>query len=315
MKLSWVAPGKTQQAKNDYCVIEATANERSLAINGQPMALGAPIVLRGDTMYLSKLDFDNNVFPLLSPGQIAGVPSLRRIVIDPGHGGTDIGTSNTDLKANEKTNTLDTALRLAAVLRQRGYDVVLTRTTDVFVELTDRTAIANRAKGDLYISIHFNNAPQKSVSGVETWILPPPGQPPTGERMEEADKKVLPGDRYDLWNTIVGFSVERSAARELGAENRGLKRKHLVVLKELNMPGLLIECGFLSNPEEGRKIISGDYRQKIAVALANGIDLYKATLEHLRPGAAISTPVPLPPPPPTAAPHRPESINEIIPPQ
>jgi N-acetylmuramoyl-L-alanine amidase len=245
-------------------------------------------------LYLAKSDFDNNLFPLLSPGQIpSAVPALHRIVIDPGHGGQDTGTTSEQFKTNEKTNTLDTGLRLAEELRKRGYEVILTRTKDVYVELPERTAIANRAKADLYISIHFNHAEQDYVSGIETWILPPPGQPFTNEtRLTESDKRALPGNRFDAWNAIAGFSLERAVARELDAGNRGLKREHLKVLDNLNMPGLLIECGFLSNPAEGRKIVSPDYHQKIATAIADGVDLYKSTLDHLRPKPLTSPTAP-----------------------
>lgn len=323
MKVSWTAPGKTQQAKNDYCVIEATANERSLSINGQPMALGAPVILRGDTMYLSKLDFDNNIFPLLSPGQIAGVPSLRRIIIDPGHGGNDPGAEifapGADRKTakaidNEKTHTLEVGLLLADELRKRGYDVVMTRTKDITFDRHDRPTMANQAKGDLYLSVHFNESDASYVDGIETWILTPAGQPSsTQPKLSESDKKVQPGNRFDYWNTIVGFSVERAVTKGLSADNRGVKRMRLDVLVPLNMPGLLVECGFLSNSAERAKIDTAAYRQKIATSIADGVDMYKATLEHLRPGA--TTPLPTAPALPAAAPHRPESINEITQPQ
>ena len=160
----------------------------------------------------------------------------------------------------------------------------MTRTKDVTFNRKERPLMANSDKGDLYLSIHFNEAPQDSVSGVETWILTPPWQPSsTQAKSSETDKKVLPGDRFDYWNTVVGFSVERAVTRELGAVNRGIKRARYDVLTPLNMPGLLVECGFLSNPTEGAKIITPDYRQKIALALADGIDLYKTTLDRLRP--------------------------------
>lgn len=323
MKLSWVTPGKTIRAQNDYCTLELTANERSLTLNGQPMALGAPVIVRGDAVYLSKLDADNNIFPLLSPGLISGVPSLRRIIVDPGHGGDDPGTQvfapGADPKTakaidNEKTHTLEVGLLLADELRKRGYDVVMTRTKDVTFNRKERPLMANQAKGDLYVSVHFNEADVAYVDGIETWILTPPGQPSTTQpKLSESDKKVQPGDRFDYWNTIVGYSVERTVTKELGADTRGVKRMRLDVLVPLNMPGLLVECGFMSNPAERAKIDTPAYRQKIATAIADGIDLYKSTLEHLRPGAA--TPVPPPPAQPTAAPHLPQAINEITQPK
>jgi len=285
MTVSWGTPGKTMDLKNQFCTIDATGNERSIRLNNQLLALGAPIMLRGNMLYLSKRDFDNNIFPLLSPAQIpAAVPALHRIIIDPGHGGDDPGTQNRSIGTNEKTNTLDVGLRLADELRKRGYEVIMTRTKDVTFNRRERPIMANNDKGDLYLSIHFNEAPENSVSGVETWILTPPWQPSsTQAKSSETDKEVLPGDRFDYWNTIVGFSVERVVTRELGAVNRGVKRARYDVLTPLNMPGLLVECGFLSNPTEGAKIITPDYRQKIALALADGIDLYKTTLDRLRP--------------------------------
>ena len=285
MKMSWETPDKTLELKNQYCTIEFTVSERSLRLNSQPLALGAPVLLHGNMLFLSKRDFDNNIFPLLSPGQIpSAVPALHRIIIDPGHGGDDPGTQNRAIGTNEKTNTLDVGLRLADELRKRGYEVIMTRTKDVTFNRKERPLMANSDKGDLYLSIHFNEAPQDSVSGVETWILTPPWQPSsTQAKSSETDKKVLPGDRFDYWNTVVGFSVERAVTRELGAVNRGIKRARYDVLTPLNMPGLLVECGFLSNPTEGAKIITPDYRQKIALALADGIDLYKTTLDRLRP--------------------------------
>jgi N-acetylmuramoyl-L-alanine amidase len=285
MKAGWEAPEKTMELKSQYCTIEATANERTLRINNQALALGAPVLLRGSMLFLSKRDFDNNIFPLLSPGQIpSAVPLLHRIIIDPGHGGEDPGTQNRTLGTNEKTNTLDVGLRLADELRKRGYEVIMTRTKDVTFNRRERPILANNDKGDLYLSIHFNEAPEASVSGVETWILTPPWQPSsTQPKSSETDKLELAGNRFDYWNTIVGFSVERAVTRELGVVNRGVKRARYDVLTPLNMPGLLVECGFLSNPAEAAKIITPEYRQKIATALADGIDLYKATLDHLRP--------------------------------
>jgi len=295
MTTSWETPDKTLALKNQFCTIEVTANERSLRLNNQPLALGSPIILRGSQMYLSKRDFDNNIFPLLSPAQIPSlVPALHRIIVDPGHGGDDPGTQNIAIGAKEKTNTLDVGLRLADELRKRGYEVIMTRTKDVTFNRKERPIMANSDKGDLYLSIHFNEAPEASVSGVETWILTPPWQPSsTQAKLSETDKKVLPGDRFDYWNTVVGFSVERAVTRELGTVNRGVKRARYDVLTPLNMPGLLVECGFLSNPTEGAKIITPDYRQKIALAIADGIDLYKTTLDRLRPR-------PLTPPTPPA---------------
>ncbi len=290
MKITWVTPAQTLQAQNQYCTIEATVSERVLRLNGEPLALGFPIVEHKGMLFVSKSDFDNNIFPLLSPAQIPPpIPPLHRIVIDPGHGGTDPGTPHPELDTTEKINTLDTGLRLAVELQKRGYEVVLTRQTDTRVEVLDRPLMANRAKADLFISIHFNDAAQTSVTGVETWILPPPGQMTSFEdKPSVSEQTVLSGNRFDAWNAIAAYSVQRAVAQELGAANRGVKRAHDGVLRALDMPGMLVECGFLSSPVEGRKIITGDYHQKIAMAIADGVDSYKATLDRLRPKPAAA---------------------------
>ena len=293
MQTSWETPNKTMRLQNQYCTMDFTLSERLLRINSQPLALGFPIVVKQGMLYLAKMDFDKNIFPLLSPGQIASpVPALHRIVIDPGHGGSDPGTevfppgAGPKAKAidNEKTHTLEVGLLLADELRKRGYEVILTRTTDVHVELTERPAIANRANADLFISIHFNDAPQDNVSGTEINVLTPFGQHSTAAKLtDELDKRILSGNKFDDWNVIAGFSIARAVTRALGTNNRGVKRAHDVVLNNLNMPGLLVECEFLSNPAARAKIDTADYRQKIAVAIADGVDLYKTTLDHLRP--------------------------------
>ncbi len=220
MKTSWVTPGKTMQLQNEYCTIGFTLSERILRINDEPVALGYPIVQKQGVFYLAKSDFEKNIFPLLSPGQIASpVPALHRIVIDPGHGGKDSGTevfppgthlppaANAKDIDNEKTHTLEVGLLLAAELKKRGYEVILTRTSDVAVDLAERPDIANKANADLFISVHFNHADQDYVSGTEVNILTPFGQLSTAQsNPAELDKRILAGNKFDDWNIMAGFS-------------------------------------------------------------------------------------------------------------
>ncbi|HTB63741.1 MAG TPA: N-acetylmuramoyl-L-alanine amidase [Opitutales bacterium] len=292
MTLSWPVAARSAELQNKYCILDFTAGERLLRLNNEPMALGFPVMLKQGMLYITQSDFDKNIFPLLSPGQIPGpVPALHRIVIDPGHGGNDPGTevfppgARAGAKAidNEKTHTLEVAFLVADELRKRGYEVILARTTDVNVDKAERAAMANRVKADLYLSIHFNHADQDYVTGTETMILTPFGQASTSMDESKITKEIHAGNRLDAWNAIAGFSVERAVTRALGTANRGVKRENLIVLDELDMPGILVECGFLSNPAERAKIDTAAYRQQIAMALADGVDLYKATLDQLRP--------------------------------
>jgi N-acetylmuramoyl-L-alanine amidase len=291
MKAAWITPEKTEELKSKYSTLDFTANERQMVVNGEPVALGVPLAYYHGDLWMAKKDFDKDLVPLMAPRTLPNPPALHRIVIDPGHGGKDPGGENPGLKLNEKSNTLDVALRLAAILQAKGYEVVMTRKDDHFVELKDRTAIANAAHGDLFLCIHFNIAADAAVEGIETYILTPAGQPSTSRsEMEQADKVLDPGNKFDLWNTVLGFSVERAVTTELAANNRGLKRARYIVLTDLQMPGLLIEGGFLTNPSEGRKIGTPAYRQKLAQGIADGVALYASTLDKARAAQAPAPP-------------------------
>jgi N-acetylmuramoyl-L-alanine amidase len=279
LKASWITPEKTMALRGQYSTLDFAVNEREMHVNYQPVAFGSPVIYYRGELWVSKRDVDKNIVPLLAPLTLPNPPGLRRIVLDPGHGGKDPGGENLSLGVNEKVNTLDVALRLAKILRAQGYEVTLTRTDDHYVELKERSAIANQAHGDLYVSLHFNIAADPEVHGIETYVLTPAGQPSSSRaEVEQADKVSLPDNKYDLWNTVAGFSVEWAATHELQANNRGLKRARYAVFTDLQMPGMLVEGGFLTNPAEGRKIASAAYHEQLAQAIADGIGLYAKTL-------------------------------------
>ena len=288
---SWLTAAKTMALRSKSYALDFTVNEREMHLNYEPVAFGWPVILYDGDLWIAKRDFDKNIVPLLLPRTLPDPPALHRIVIDPGHGGKDPGGENPALKLNEKANTLDVALRLAQILQKEGYGVTLTRSDDHFVELKERTAIANAAHGDLYISIHFNIAADPSVSGVETWMLTPPGEPSSNRAdLEPQDMVVDGGNKFDLWNAVAGYLMEWGVTKKLGAENRGVKRARYVVLTDLQMPGMLIEGGFLTNAVEGRKIATAAYRQQIAQGIADGVGLYAQSLEKTREAQGLAKP-------------------------
>ncbi|MGA2053454.1 MAG: N-acetylmuramoyl-L-alanine amidase, partial [Opitutales bacterium] len=287
LRATWITPEKTMALKGQYSTLDFTVNEREMHLNYQPVAFGSPVIYYKGELWISKKDAEKNIGPLLAPLTLPNPPALHRIVLDPGHGGKDPGGENLALGVNEKVNTLDVALRLAKILRAQGYEVTLTRQDDHFVELKERAAIANAARGDLYISMHFNIAADPAVNGIETYVLTPAGQPSSGRTdLQPTDKVVLPNNRYDGWNAVAGFSVEWAATHELQANNRGLKRARYAVFTDLQMPGMLIEGGFLTNTTEGRKIATAAYHEQLAQAIADGIALYAKTLEKAHAAAA-----------------------------
>ena len=214
--------------------------------------------------------------------------------------GTDDGTTNRRLKVLEKNVTLDTAMRLQKLLQSRGYRVVMTRTEDRYVGLEQRADIANRAHADLFISIHFNSLENAAgVTGTETYVLTPQFQAST---QPEKDRTMIPalypGNRADHWNIVFGYQVHRQLLADLQTPDRGLKRARWVVLRLIDCPGVLVESAYLSNEAEARRVAAPEYRQRIAEAIARGVEDYAAVLASLYPGGAGAPETRLPSPSP-----------------
>jgi N-acetylmuramoyl-L-alanine amidase len=233
---------------------------------------------------------------------------INRIVIDAGHGGHDDGT----IGANgvlEKDVVLDVALRLATLVQTRlGAEVVLTRSDDTFVPLTERTAIANQYKADLFLSIHANSSPVSSVAGTETFLLnlhSSPGAISVAAR-ENAGSDQSVGELRDLIQSIAqndkiaestAFATDiqnsifaQAAKGNSVARDRGVKRAPFVVLIGARMPSVLAEIGFLSNPKDESNLSKGDYRQKVAESLYHGLAEYSQSLSHFEVTATAAAP-------------------------
>jgi N-acetylmuramoyl-L-alanine amidase len=219
---------------------------------------------------VSKRDYDKVLVPLF--WDLPKDP-VRRILIDPGHGGKDTGKVNGPYKYTEKTATLDTAARLKILLEKQGFEVVFTRTKDVFVDLDDRAAMATATKADLFISLHYNAGPagDTTADGIETYCLTPAGQRSTNAGKARSTTAAEPGNRYDTANMALSWGIQRRLVKSTGADDRGVRRARFAVLRTLPCPGVLIEGGFMSSRKEGALIADAAYRQKIAEAVAAGI--------------------------------------------
>lgn len=174
-----------------------------------------------------------------------GFGQSRTIVIDAGHGGFDRG-GVPGQRISEKDKTLDVALRLRRILQADGYRAIMTRDRDVFVPLGTRVAIANSYRGATFVSIHFNCAPRVGANGIETYY-------------------------YRSDSASLAASIHRNVVSGAPSENRGIRRRGFYVLRRTAIPSVLVECGFLTNPTEGRLALSSDYRQKLAQQIARGI--------------------------------------------
>ncbi len=298
LRAEWLVSGRTMRLADAQgrTRLKFEENDRDCFLDNLRVFLGDAVVEYKGTLYVSKIDVIKTLVPLLRPQEHAGhlPPPPRVIVLDPGHGGNDDGTTNPRLRLLEKEVTLDTARRLELLLAARGYRVVLTRTEDRRVALDRRDEIADSAHADLFVSIHFNSA-APTVSGVETWIMTPQFQ--TSTEVEQ-DKSMIPaaypGNRQDIANVVLGYAMHRRVLADLGTSDRGLKRRRLAVLRFLNCPGVLVESAYLSNEAEARRVATPEYRQRIAEAIAHGVADYAAMLASLHPGAPETRPAPPP---------------------
>ena len=248
----------------------AEYGKESVLVDGVKVMLDDAIGSQRGHLTLSKIDYEKVCVPLFWEAPAAAV---RRIVLDPGHGGKDTGKVNGPYKYNEKAATLDTAARLKLALEKQGFEVVFTRTTDVFVDLDNRPAVAASVKADLFISLHYNAGPAGDTNsgGIETYCLTPAGQKSTNAGKAKSTTSLEPGNRFDTANMTLAWGIQRRLLAGTAAEDGGVRRARFAVLRTLSCPGVLIEGGFMSSRKEGAQIADPAYRQKIAEAVAAGI--------------------------------------------
>jgi N-acetylmuramoyl-L-alanine amidase len=229
---------------------------------------------------------------------------VGRIVVDAGHGGHDTGTIGPN-GLLEKDLVLDVALRLGKLLENKlGADVIYTRQDDTFVPLETRTAIANQNQADLFISIHANSSSDASARGVETYYLNFNSSPDALEvaARENAVSEKSVHELGDLVKKIAlkekieesrefAATVQKSlhageAAKSPGVHDRGVKKAPFIVLIGANMPSILTEISFVSNPTDERKLRTPEYRQRIAESLYRGVTRYAQGLSGVKVASA-----------------------------
>lgn len=238
---------------------------------GLELRLGFEPRLVNDEPALHTLDLQKNLLPLLS-GTSAPPAGPHVIVIDPGHGGKDSGTRSATGHA-EKDYTLDWANRLADLLTARGWQVFLTRTNDADESLSNRVAFADEHHADLFVSLHFNAAGSAVHNGVETYCVTPTGMPSSVTRgYEDNPALAFPNNEFDAQNLQLALRIHREILAATKAEDRGIRHaRFLSVLRAQHRPAVLIEGGYLSNPEEAALIDAPEHRQLLAEAVAKAL--------------------------------------------
>jgi N-acetylmuramoyl-L-alanine amidase len=261
-------------------VMVLAIGSREAAWNGIEIHLGfGPQIIDGQILVYG-LDAQKNLEPLLCGPPLALPPVNPVIVIDPGHGGANVGTHSILDGRFEKEFTLDWALRLAPLLAQEDWQVFLTRTNDVDDSLSNRVAFAEAHRADLFISLHFNSlAPDKIPAGIETYCLTPTGMPSTLTRgFGDYWSENFPNNAFDARNLQFAVRLQGALLRATGMEDRGVCRARFIgVLHGQHRPAVLIEAGFLSNPGDARQIETPEFRQKLAQAVADALRLKPET--------------------------------------
>lgn len=192
-----------------------------------------------------QLPVQNNPTPVIVPP--VKDPAKKVVVIDPGHGGSDVGATRNGIY--EKTITLDVSKKVADMLRNKGYEVVMTRATDKTVSLQERVEISENSNPDLFVSIHVNSSNSETPSGLET--------------------------HYYKDNSLeLAKNVHASMLNNINSPNRGLFKSKFYVINHTTAPAILVEIGFLSNPSERDQLISEHRKQATAKAIVEGIYEY-----------------------------------------
>ena len=208
------------------------------------------------------------------------------VVLDPGHGGKDSGAMCGGIM--EKDLTLDIARRVDRLLDSEGVATLMTRVGDSYVSLADRAAFGNRAKESIFVSIHFNEDNKPVATGVETYYaahqinsgsafaswLPFFSRPPSNSPKPESQ-------------SLAGFIQEALVARTRSVD-RGTQAKQFFVIANVTSPAVLIEGGFITNKDELSKLVSEDYRDQLAAAVADGVLRYRDAVSHRKPALAAT---------------------------
>jgi len=193
---------------------------------------------------------------------------LNKVVyLDAGHGGYDPGASYFGI--SEKSLTLAIQSRVKAKLEAEGYQVVTTRTSDTYVDLTDRSRAANASESDIFVSIHINASGSSAAQGIETYYYQPYAEYPS---RINATYHANP-TRLSMSDTLSN-AIQSSLINATGAQNQGVKRQTFAVLRETTAPAVLLELGFLSNPQEAARLNTSAYQETLANAIVAGIKRY-----------------------------------------
>lgn len=270
---------RTVSLRSDRRGIRATAGMSELYINGVRFFTDFPIVFDNNEDLISVMDVSKIIEPVLRPSRIAKSERIDTVVLDPGHGGNDQGTMNR--WGTEKAFALDVALAAREELSRAGFRVELTRTSDAYVALEERVQFANQFARAVFVSIHFNSA--SGGAGVESYALAPAGVPSNAANESHVatdEVQACEGNLHDPHNIALTAAVHASVLARTGGFDRGVRHARFHVLRNIKVPAVLVEGGFLSDPGEGQRLATAQYRQRLGQAIAQGVQNYNNAVNY-----------------------------------
>lgn len=260
--------------KHPSLVMTWRVGSQSIYVNNIKFNLSFPIASQGGKAMLSTVDLAKLVDPVVRPSYIKKPIKFDTVIIDAGHGAHDSGAKG--IFGYEKDYCLDMALRLEKALQQRGFKTLMTRSTDTYLALSERVAIANKQKDAIFISLHFNASGSRAANGVETYALAPQGTRSTNGGSPW--NSMLSGNLRDAENIALATAVHAHVIHDLRPVDRGIKRARFNVLRGINKPAILFEGGFVTNKAEGKRIHDPDHRQRMADSIAVAIKKFQTAV-------------------------------------
>lgn len=298
--VSWQWDGVTQVVMLEFQGNKAKAlvGSRVVMVNRDRVSLSAPLRRINSSIYVPD-DFESKVLvPLgvIAPQGGAHVDwsraRIRTVVVDAGHGGKDPGTQGaTGIK--EKTVVLDIARHIKDYLEEAGLKVILTRDSDEFISLPQRTEITTKSDADLFVSIHANSNPTRKTEGIEVYYAKTSSKRDLDEEQRAKNEKTYVKKLNSSYSNVLedivadmmyvqkvsqsetlAKRIVNESSSEAGGVNRGARHCRFFVVRNTLIPAVLVEVGYLTNRHEEKKLSSLAYRQKIAEAIAHSIIKY-----------------------------------------
>ncbi|MBU3664577.1 MAG: N-acetylmuramoyl-L-alanine amidase [Chthoniobacterales bacterium] len=246
---------------------------REARIDGVKHWLSFPALYFAGQFYVSRMDMAKTIDPMMRPQKIPGLKPVHTVVLDPGHGAHDRGAVN---RWNaEKNYNLDISRRIRAYLKQAGLRVVITRSRDEFIPLERRPAVANRlGDGTIFVSVHCNASGGRDsvATGFEVFSMAPRGAPNSNDSyLTRRSFSPERGHAHDRASNVLAASIQSAKLGRVPMFDRGVKRARFAVLRHASVPAALIECGFMSNRQDARKLHTVEWRERLAQSVAMGI--------------------------------------------